>query len=92
MTIKTLLPSPRYTCYDATQCVLRNIRNFLTNCIFKAVNVREGVSWRGFVGAQYRSFVCLGNVKCRNVASWEVYLGDGSNALIVMEDISKTLY
>ena len=25
------------------------------------------------------------------VASWQVYLGDGSNALIVMEDISKTL-
>jgi hypothetical protein len=26
------------------------------------------------------------------VASWQVYLGDGSNALIVVEDISKTLY
>jgi len=26
------------------------------------------------------------------VASWQVYLGDGSKALIVMEDISKTLY
>jgi len=26
------------------------------------------------------------------VASWQVYLGDGSNALIVMEDISKMLY
>jgi len=26
------------------------------------------------------------------VASWQVYLGDGSNALIVIEDISKTLY
>ena len=26
------------------------------------------------------------------VASWQVYLGDGSNALIVKEDISKTLY
>jgi len=26
------------------------------------------------------------------VTSWQVYLGDGSNALIVMEDISKTLY
>jgi len=26
------------------------------------------------------------------VALWQVYLGDGSNALIVMEDISKTLY
>jgi len=26
------------------------------------------------------------------VASWQVYLGDGSNALIVMEDMSKTLY
>jgi len=26
------------------------------------------------------------------VASWQVYLGDGSNAFIVMEDISKTLY
>ena len=25
------------------------------------------------------------------VASWQVYLGDGSNALIVMEDISKSL-
>jgi hypothetical protein len=27
-----------------------------------------------------------------SVASWPVYLGDGSNALTVMEDISKTLY
>ena len=27
-----------------------------------------------------------------HVASWQVYLGYGSNALIVMEDISKTLY
>jgi hypothetical protein len=27
-----------------------------------------------------------------SVASWPVYLGDGSNALIVMQDISKTLY
>ena len=26
------------------------------------------------------------------VTSWQVYLGDGSNALIVMDDISKTLY
>jgi hypothetical protein len=26
------------------------------------------------------------------IASWQVYLGDGSNALIVMDDISKTLY
>jgi hypothetical protein len=26
------------------------------------------------------------------VASWQVYLGDGSNVLIVTEDISKTLY
>jgi len=28
---------------------------------------------------------------CRThyIASWQVYLGDGSNALIVMEDISK---
>jgi hypothetical protein len=44
MTIEALLPSPRYTCHDATQCVLRNIRNLLTNCVFKALNVREGVS------------------------------------------------
>ena len=44
MTIKALLPYPRYTCHDATWSVLRNIRNLLTNCIFKAVNVREGVS------------------------------------------------
>ena len=31
---------------------------------------------------------------CRTlyVTSWQVYLGDGSNALIVMEGISKTLY
>jgi hypothetical protein len=31
---------------------------------------------------------------CRTlyIASWLVYLEDGSNALIVMEDISKTLY
>jgi hypothetical protein len=26
------------------------------------------------------------------IASWQVYKGDGSNALIVMEDISKMLY
>ena len=26
------------------------------------------------------------------IASWQVYMGDGSNALFVMEDISKTLY
>ena len=26
------------------------------------------------------------------VASWQVYMGDGSNALIVIKDISKTLY
>ena len=44
MTIKALLPSPRYTCHDATYSVLRNVCNLLTNCIFKAVNVREGVS------------------------------------------------
>jgi hypothetical protein len=31
MTIKTLLPSPRYTGHDATESVLRNIRNLLTN-------------------------------------------------------------
>jgi hypothetical protein len=31
---------------------------------------------------------------CRTlyVASWQVYMGDGSNALFVMENISKTLY
>jgi hypothetical protein len=44
MTIKALLPSPRYTGHDATYSVLRNIRNLLTNCTFKAVNVMEGVS------------------------------------------------
>jgi hypothetical protein len=44
MTIKALLPSPRYTGRDETEYVLRNISNVLTNCIFKAVNVREGVS------------------------------------------------
>jgi hypothetical protein len=44
VTIKALLPSPRYTCHDVTYSVLRNIRSLLTNCIFKAVNVREGVS------------------------------------------------
>jgi hypothetical protein len=26
------------------------------------------------------------------IASWQVYLGEGSNGLIVMEDISKTFY
>ena len=26
------------------------------------------------------------------VALWQVYLGVGSNAFIIMEDISKTLY
>ena len=34
MTIKALLPSPRYTCHDMMYSVLRNIRNLLTNCIF----------------------------------------------------------
>jgi len=43
LSIKALLPSPRYTCHVATYNVLRNIRN-LTNCVFKAVNAREGVS------------------------------------------------
>jgi len=43
MTIKALLPSPRYTCRDATYSVLHNNRNLLTNCIFKAVNVFYGV-------------------------------------------------
>jgi hypothetical protein len=43
MTIKALLPSPRYTGHDATESVLRDIRNVLANCIFKAVNIREGV-------------------------------------------------
>jgi hypothetical protein len=44
MTIKALLPSPSYTGHDATESVLRNIRNLLKNSIFKAFNVREGVS------------------------------------------------
>ena len=44
MTIKAMLPSPMYTCHDATYSVLRNIRNQLTNCIFMPVNIREGVS------------------------------------------------
>jgi len=44
MTIKALLPSPKYTCHDLTYSVLRNIRNLLTNFIFKAANVREGGS------------------------------------------------
>jgi hypothetical protein len=44
MTVKALLPSPRYTCHDVTYSVLRYIRNLLLNCIFKIVNVREGVS------------------------------------------------
>jgi hypothetical protein len=44
MTIKALLPSPRYTGHDVTESVLRDIRNVLKNCIFKAVYVREGVS------------------------------------------------
>jgi len=39
MTIKALLISPMYTCHDVTYSVLRNIRNLLTNCIFKTVNV-----------------------------------------------------
>jgi hypothetical protein len=34
MTIKPLLPSPRYTGHDATESALRNIRNLLTNCTF----------------------------------------------------------
>ena len=48
MIIKALLPSPRYTCHDATYSVLRNIRNLLKNCIFKAVN---GFLW-GYLKAQ----------------------------------------
>jgi hypothetical protein len=44
MTIKALLPSPRYTGHDVTESVLRNIGNVLMNCIYKAVNVRDGVS------------------------------------------------
>jgi len=44
MSMKALMPSPRYTCHDATYSVLCNISNLLTNCIFKPVNVREGVS------------------------------------------------
>jgi hypothetical protein len=37
MTIKSLLPSPRYTGHDAMEIVLHNICNLLTNCTFKAV-------------------------------------------------------
>jgi len=46
ITIKALLPSPRYTCHDVTYSVLRNIRNLLTNCIFRAVNVFYGGIWK----------------------------------------------
>ena len=46
VTIKAMLPSPRYTCHGVTYSVLRNFRNILTNCIFRAVNVREGVNPR----------------------------------------------
>jgi hypothetical protein len=39
MTVKALLPSPRYTFHDATKSVLCNIRNLLLNRIFKAVTI-----------------------------------------------------
>ena len=48
MTIKALLPSPKYTCDDATYSVLRNNCNLLMNCIFKAVDVFYG----GYLKAQ----------------------------------------
>jgi hypothetical protein len=102
MTIKTLLPSPRYTCHDATYSVLRNIRNLLTNCIFNAVNVREGVSKNSSLQIPPQKTLTALKIqfvkrlrmlrRTLYVASWQVYLGDGSNALIVMKDISKTLY
>jgi hypothetical protein len=92
MTIKALLPSPRYTGHDVTERVLRNIRNVLTNCIFKAVDVREGVSKNlSFqIPPLKMQFVRTLRMLRRTlyVASWPVYLADGSNALIVMEDIS----
>jgi hypothetical protein len=92
MTIKALLPSPRYTGHDATYSVLRNIRNRLMNCIFKAVNVREGVSKNlSFqIPPLKMQFVRRLQMLRRTfyVASWPVYVGDGSNALIVMENIS----
>jgi hypothetical protein len=37
MTIKPLLPSPRYTAHDATESVLRNIRNLLQQTILMGV-------------------------------------------------------
>jgi hypothetical protein len=65
-----------------------------------AVNVREGVStnWSFQIPPQ-KTMTALKMQFVRRLrmlrrtlyaASWQVYLGDGSNALIVMEDISET--
>jgi hypothetical protein len=92
MTIKALLPSPRYTGHDVTESVLRNIRNPLTNCIFYG-----GISKPKFLLTPSLTLTALKMQFVRRlrmlrrtlyVTSWPVYLGDGSNALIVMEDIS----
>jgi hypothetical protein len=68
-----------------------NIRNVLRNCIFKAVNVREGVSKNLSFQIPHKK-VCYRTLRMLHrtlsVASWPVYLGDGRNALTVMEDIS----
>jgi hypothetical protein len=68
MTIKALLPSPRYTGHDVTESVMRNIGNVLTNCIFKAVNVREGVS-------KNLSFQIPPTKKCNSSGHCECYPG-----------------
>jgi hypothetical protein len=103
MTIKALLPSARYTCHDVTYSVLRNIRDLLANCIFKAVNgFFMGGIWKlkflltpslilTALKMQFASRLRMLR-RTLHVTSWQVYLADGSNALIVTEDISKTSY
>jgi hypothetical protein len=43
MTVKALLQSPRYTGHDATESVLRNISNLLTNCVFNLLAQEFGI-------------------------------------------------
>jgi len=72
------------------------------NCIFKAVSVRKGASKNlSFQIPPQKTLTALKMQFVRRlqmlrrtfyIVPWQVYLGDGSNAFIVMEDISKTLY
>ena len=84
----------------SVSCVTFN--NLLTNCIFKAVNVF--LWWylkaQVFIHTPSLTLTALKMQFCElrmlrrtlYIASWQVYLGDVSSALIAMKDISKTLY